>query len=153
MVDDDKVGRNKPAINVITPSHVIWYGRRDWTSSICSRTHVPINRFIHLPFSYSHQTWTVYSWCRRGACYDFWVLHDRHSSRFLHQAGQWRRKKLVDKYVLNENLGRGPVIGPLVYGVAFCPASWKSDLDNLGFAGEEHLPLTINNHSDLIIRF
>jgi hypothetical protein len=27
-------------------------------------------------------------------------------------------------------------LGPMVYGVAFCPEAWKDDLDNLGFAGE-----------------
>lgn len=26
-------------------------------------------------------------------------------------------------------------MGPMVYGVAFCPEAWKDDLDELGFAG------------------
>jgi hypothetical protein len=31
--------------------------------------------------------------------------------------------------------GRGPVLGPLVYGVAYCPVAWKAELEQLGFAG------------------
>jgi hypothetical protein len=28
------------------------------------------------------------------------------------------------------------VLGPLVYGVAYCPVAWKEDLEELGFAGK-----------------
>lgn len=39
-------------------------------------------------------------------------------------------------YILGvDEAGRGPVLGPLVYGVAYCPASYQEDLEELGFAG------------------
>jgi ribonuclease H2 subunit A len=39
-------------------------------------------------------------------------------------------------YILGvDEAGRGPVLGPLVYGVAYCPASYQEDLEGLGFAG------------------
>lgn len=41
-------------------------------------------------------------------------------------------------YILGvDEAGRGPVLGPLVYGVAYCPASYTEQLDQLGFAGED----------------
>ena len=41
-------------------------------------------------------------------------------------------------YILGvDEAGRGPVLGPLVYGIAYCPASWQQDLEQLGFAGKD----------------
>lgn len=34
-----------------------------------------------------------------------------------------------------DEAGRGPVLGPLVYGVAYCPAAYQEELEELGFAG------------------
>ena len=39
-------------------------------------------------------------------------------------------------YVLGvDEAGRGPVLGPLVYGVAYCPAAYEERLNEMGFAG------------------
>ncbi|KAF8632215.1 hypothetical protein AX15_001973 [Amanita polypyramis BW_CC] len=43
-------------------------------------------------------------------------------------------------YILGvDEAGRGPVLGPLVYGVAYCPASYTEQLDGLGFADSKTL--------------
>jgi ribonuclease H2 subunit A len=43
-------------------------------------------------------------------------------------------------YILGvDEAGRGPVLGPLVYGVAYCPAAYQEQMEELGFAGEQGL--------------
>ncbi|KIJ62821.1 hypothetical protein HYDPIDRAFT_113928 [Hydnomerulius pinastri MD-312] len=43
-------------------------------------------------------------------------------------------------YILGvDEAGRGPVLGPLVYGVSYCPVAWKSELEELGFADSKTL--------------
>lgn len=39
-------------------------------------------------------------------------------------------------YILGvDEAGRGPVLGPLVYGVAYCPVSFQDEMEELGFDG------------------
>ncbi|KAJ7650253.1 ribonuclease H2 subunit A [Roridomyces roridus] len=47
-----------------------------------------------------------------------------------------------------DEAGRGPVLGPLVYGVAYCPVSYTDDLENLGFADSK--TLTAETRSSLL---
>uniref|UniRef100_A0A8C5HCZ1 Ribonuclease n=1 Tax=Gouania willdenowi TaxID=441366 RepID=A0A8C5HCZ1_GOUWI len=35
-----------------------------------------------------------------------------------------------------DEAGRGPVLGPMVYGICFCPVSKKEDLKDLKVAGQ-----------------
>jgi ribonuclease H2 subunit A len=51
-------------------------------------------------------------------------------------------------YILGvDEAGRGPVLGPLVYGIAYCPASWQKDLEQLGFAGKTSRLIGISGFS------
>ncbi|KAL0573697.1 hypothetical protein V5O48_008268 [Marasmius crinis-equi] len=43
-------------------------------------------------------------------------------------------------YILGvDEAGRGPVLGPLVYGIAYCPESYTEQLEGLGFADSKTL--------------
>jgi hypothetical protein len=63
-------------------------------------------------------------------------------------------------YILGvDEAGRGPVLGPLVYGVAYCPATYEEKLDDMGFAGAmdslgslQCLYLSVNRLQDALIR-
>ncbi|KAJ7756434.1 ribonuclease H2 subunit A [Mycena maculata] len=46
-------------------------------------------------------------------------------------------------YILGvDEAGRGPVLGPLVYGVAYCPVAYTEQLEDLGFADSKTLTAT-----------
>ncbi|KAJ7475855.1 ribonuclease H2 subunit A [Mycena latifolia] len=52
-------------------------------------------------------------------------------------------------YILGvDEAGRGPVLGPLVYGVAYCPVAYTDKLDDLGFADSK--TLTAETRSTLL---
>ncbi|KAI8980188.1 ribonuclease H-like domain-containing protein [Trametes punicea] len=49
-------------------------------------------------------------------------------------------------YILGvDEAGRGPVLGPLVYGVAYCPVAYKDSLEELGFADSKTLTAEVRS--------
>ena len=44
-----------------------------------------------------------------------------------------------------DEAGRGPVLGPMVYGISYCPASKADELASLGFADSKELSETTRN--------
>ncbi|GJJ08647.1 hypothetical protein Clacol_002866 [Clathrus columnatus] len=53
-------------------------------------------------------------------------------------------------YILGvDEAGRGPVLGPLVYAIAYCPLSYEESLKNMGFAGIVHLSVCYHPSSSL----
>jgi ribonuclease H2 subunit A len=52
------------------------------------------------------------------------------------------------KYVLGvDEAGRGPVLGPLVYAVAYCPLDYLKQVEDMGFKGSL-LMFCISRHHD-----
>ncbi|KAI9060644.1 hypothetical protein FKP32DRAFT_1632731 [Trametes sanguinea] len=49
-------------------------------------------------------------------------------------------------YILGvDEAGRGPVLGPMVYGVAYCPVAYKESLEELGFADSKTLTAQVRS--------
>lgn len=45
-----------------------------------------------------------------------------------------------EPYILGiDEAGRGPILGPMVYGAAWCPQSYASNLKKMGFADSKKL--------------
>lgn len=54
-------------------------------------------------------------------------------------------------YILGvDEAGRGPVLGPLVYGIAYCAESWEGELDGMGFAGARLLDYQFDSATYLL---
>jgi hypothetical protein len=45
-----------------------------------------------------------------------------------------------------DEAGRGPALGPMVYGLAFCPESFVEDLRSIGFDGAYKSYCMVSNH-------
>ncbi|KAG9051541.1 hypothetical protein FS837_004051 [Tulasnella sp. UAMH 9824] len=56
------------------------------------------------------------------------------------------------KYIMGvDEAGRGPVLGPMVYGVAFCPVEYKEQLDEMGFNATVGLIKLVMNELQITI--
>ncbi|KAH8834756.1 ribonuclease H-like domain-containing protein [Flagelloscypha sp. PMI_526] len=50
-------------------------------------------------------------------------------------------------YILGvDEAGRGPVLGPMVYGIAYCPVAYKDTLEEMGFADSKTLTYEIRSN-------
>jgi hypothetical protein len=56
-------------------------------------------------------------------------------------------------YILGvDEAGRGPVLGPLAYGVAYCPEAFKDEMEGLGFNGAINIKLMLETRNDASFR-